>query len=378
MQITDHRIADAKRKGMAAIMQQLAIGGLKRAGVEWVGPCPICGGTDRFGINTRKGQFLCRQCGGRGDEIGLVQFVMGLDFLGALDWICGPKQELSAEELAKRAARDAENKARKEREAVAYRANAIREGREIWEAGRPAEDSPVRDYLALRGITRALFPKLPVCLRYAADLPYMVSNPDKASRSKWVEVHRGPAMLAAVQGKNDRFCAVHRTWFDLAQPQGKARILDPVTGATLARKKGWGAKKGGAIRLRNGARDNTTLVMAEGIETTLTAVIADAYPGAHFWAGVDLGNMSGQRVTGRGLKYAGIPDLEDDEAFLPPPWVQRLIFVKDGDSDPRDTQAKLEAGIRRAMVARPGLWGQIVPCPDGLDLNDVLLGGGDE
>lgn len=376
MQVTDHRIADAKRKGMAAIMQQLAIGGLKRAGVEWVGPCPICGGTDRFGINTRKGQFLCRQCGGRGDEIGLVQFVMGLDFLGALDWICGPKQELSAEELAKRATRDAENKARKEREAVAYRANAIREGREIWEAGRPAEDSPVRDYLAVRGITRALFPRLPVCLRYAPDLPYMVPNPDKASRSKWIEVYRGPAMLAAVQGQNDRFCAVHRTWFDLAQPQGKARILDPVTSAPLARKKGWGAKKGGAIRLRNGARDNTTLVMAEGIETTLTAVIADAYPGAHFWAGVDLGNMSGQRVTGRGLKYAGIPDLEDDEAFLPPPWVQRLIFVKDGDSDPRDTQAKLEAGIRRAMVARPGLRGQIAPCPDGLDLNDVLLGGG--
>ncbi len=374
----DHRIADAKRKGMTAIMQQLDISGLKRGGVEWTGPCPNCGGTDRFSINTRKSQFLCRQCGGKGDEIGLVRFVMGLDFIGALDWICGPKQQLSDAEIAKRAARDAENKARKERETKAYHDKAVREGREIWEAGKPAEDSPVRDYLALRGITRDLFPKLPVCLRFASDLAYMVSNPDRSSANKWIEVHRGPVMLAAVQGQNDRFCAVHRTWFDLDQPHGKARILDPVTAEPLPRKKGWGAKKGGAIRLRNGARDSRLLVMAEGIETTLTAVIAGAYPGAHFWAGVDLGNMSGQRMTGKGLKYAGIPDLEDAEAFLPPPWVDRLIFVKDGDSDPRDTQAKLEAGIRRAMVKRPGLRGQIVACPDGKDLNDVLLDGDDD
>ncbi|GLS87702.1 hypothetical protein GCM10010873_26760 [Cypionkella aquatica] len=375
----DHRIADAKRKGMAAIMQQLDITGLKRGGVEWTGPCPNCGGTDRFSINTRKSQFLCRQCGGKGDEIGLVQFIMGLDFIGALEWICGPKQQLSEAEIAKRAARDAENKARKEREAKAYHDKAVREGREIWEAGRPAEDSPVRDYLALRGITRDLFPKLPVCLRFHPALPYMLPNPDRGSRNQWIEIYRGPAMLAAVQGMNDRFCAVHRTWFDLDQPQGKARIPDPVTGEPLKRKKGYGAKKGGAIRLHNGAANNRTLVMAEGIETTLSALIADAYPGAHYWAGVDLGNMSGQRITGRGLKYAGIPDLEDAEAFLPPPWVDRLIFVKDGDSDPRDTQAKLEAGIRRAMVNRPGLRGQIVACPDGKDLNDVLLDGdGDE
>lgn len=379
MQMTDHRIADAKRKGIAEIMRQLDIAGLKRAGVEWTGPCPICGGTDRFSINTRKSQFNCRRCGGKGDEIGLVRFVMGLDFVAALEWICGPKQELSDAEIAKRAARDIENKARKDREAKAYHDKAVREGRDIWEAGKPAEDSPVREYLALRGITRALYPKLPACLRFAPNLPYMVPNPDRGSASKWVEIYRGPAMLAAVQGQNDRFSAVHRTWFDLDQPQGKARILDPVTAEPLARKKGWGAKKGGAIRLRNGGRDNRTLVMAEGIETTLSALIADYYPGAHYWAGIDLGNMSGQRITGRGLKFAGIPDLEDAEAFLPPPWVDRLIFVKDGDSDPRATQAQLEAGIRRAMVHRPGLRGQIAPCPDGLDLNDVLLGAdGDE
>jgi hypothetical protein len=47
----------------------------------------------------------------------------------------------------------------------------------------------------------------------------------------------------------------------------------------------------------------------------------------------------------------------------------------DGDSEPRDTRAKLLAGARRAMLRRPGLRAQIAPCPQGKDLNDVLLEG---
>jgi hypothetical protein len=41
------------------------------------------------------------------------------------------------------------------------------------------------------------------------------------------------------------------------------------------------------------------------------------------------------------------------------------------------TRAKLEAGLRRAMAHRPGLVGQIVKAGDGVDLNDVLNGGGE-
>lgn len=79
-------------------------------------------------------------------------------------------------------------------------------------------------------------------------------------------------------------------------------------------------------------------------------------------------------MHGRGLKHAGIPDMDDAEAFVPPPWVRQLVYVMDGDSDPRLTRAQLLAGIRRAMILRPGLRGRIVPCPEGADLNDVLLG----
>lgn len=368
----DPRIADAKRRSMDDLIAQLQITGLKRAGVERIGPCPMCGGDDRFGINVRKAQWQCRRCGGKGDQIALVQFVMGLDFPGALDWMCGPRQELTAAEIAERAARDAENQRRKEAEAAKFRAKAVADARRIWEAGRPAEASPVRDYLAARGITPDLLPRLPISLRYAPDLPYMVeSKAATGPQDRYIEAHRGPAMLAAIQGPDNKFCAVHRTWFDLTRPQGKAQIVHPDTGDVMARKKILGAKKGGAIRLVRG--DGPVLVMGEGIETTFTAAIAGVWPGAHFWAGVDLGNMAGARMLGKGQRYAGIPDLSDTEAFVPPGWVNHLIYVQDGDSDPRTTTAKLQAGIRRAMAHRPGLRGQIAACPDGLDLNDVLM-----
>lgn len=369
----DPRIAEAKRRSMDDLIAQLQISGLKRAGVERIGPCPMCGGDDRFGINTRKNQWQCRRCGGKGDQIALVQFVLGLDFPAALEWLCGPRQELSAEERAARAARDAENQRRKEAEAAKFRAKAIADARRIWEAGQDAAVSPVRDYLAARGITPDHLPRLPICLRYAPNLAYMVENPAPQGRDdRFLQAHRGPAMLAAIQGPDGRFCAVHRTWFDLSRPQGKVAILHPVTGEKMARKKILGSKKGGAIRLSRGA--GAMLVMGEGIETTLTAAIAGVWPEAHFWAGVDLGNMAGARMLGKGQRYAGIPDLGDAEAFVPPPWVAHLIFVQDGDSDPRDTTAKLQAGLRRAMAHRPGLRAQIAACPPGRDLNDVLTG----
>ena len=47
----DPRRAEALAKSITDVADQLAIQGLRRAGVEMVGPCPQCGGDDRFGIN---------------------------------------------------------------------------------------------------------------------------------------------------------------------------------------------------------------------------------------------------------------------------------------------------------------------------------------
>jgi len=352
---------------MAEVANRLAIQGLTRAGREMIGPCPRCGGTDRFGINTQKRVFQCRRCGGKGGNVDLVMFVMGLAFPAALEWLCGSVEGVSPEERRKRERQAAENKARNDAKAAAAREQARREAREIWEQGQPAQDSPVHDYLALRGIPRARFPRLPVCLRFHPSLGYMV----QVDR-KWVEAHRGPAMLAAIQGPDGRFIGVHRTWVDTSRRKGKPEILHPVSGDRLKVKKALGSVKGGAIRLTPPGR---VLIMGEGIETTLTALLADEPPGASYWAGVSLGNMAGQRQLGQGMKYAGLPDLGDTEAFVPPAGVDRLVFVQDGDSEPRLTRSQLLSGIRRAMALRPGLRGQVVPCPAGVDLNDVLMEG---
>lgn len=371
----DPRVEIAHQMNMAELADRLSIPGLKRVAGELVGPCPGpgCGGTDRFSINPAKGVINCRRCGAKGDQIALVQLVLGLDFPAALEWVAGPRQELTPAERAELARRTEANRRAREAEAERHRRNAIQQARRIWSGAQPADESPVISYLMRRGI--APRGRLPRCFRFEPAARLVV--PDEKRRGEFVKVHEGPTMLTAIQAPDGSLAGVHRTWIDLAQPKGKVIALHPFkAGEIVAAKKVYGSKKGSAIRLYT-PRDASCLVMAEGIETTLSALVARAIEGAAFWAGVDLGNMAGARKLGPGLKYAGIPDLSDADAFVPPPWVRRLVFVQDGDSDPKLTRAKLLAGLRRAMALRPGLTASIVHPGDGVDMNDLLMGAQD-
>ena len=63
---------------------------LKRVGAERIGPCPICGGRDRFSIHTTKQLWHCRNCGvGGNDAISLVRHLDGCGFVGAIDTLAG-------------------------------------------------------------------------------------------------------------------------------------------------------------------------------------------------------------------------------------------------------------------------------------------------
>jgi hypothetical protein len=62
---------------------------LKRVGAERIGPCPKCGGDDRFALNTKKAVFNCRGCGVGGDVIELVQHLDGVDFTAACTTLAG-------------------------------------------------------------------------------------------------------------------------------------------------------------------------------------------------------------------------------------------------------------------------------------------------
>ena len=56
---------------------------------EFVGPCPKCGGDDRFAINTKKQLFNCRGCDVGGDVIQLVEHLDGVDFNTACTRLTG-------------------------------------------------------------------------------------------------------------------------------------------------------------------------------------------------------------------------------------------------------------------------------------------------
>ncbi|MBS8228183.1 DUF7146 domain-containing protein [Vannielia litorea] len=389
----DPRLEDAKRKPVAEVLEMLRFYDLRQTPNrrEMSGPCVACGSAghsarggpvDRFNINTDTGAFFCRKCDIRGgDVIALVREAKGLSFPDALTFLCGelletetPEQKAAREERQRKAREKAAEDERKRKAAEAsYRARAIADARRIWNAARPGHLGVVAAYLRARGIEPANLPfPLPEALRFIAQHPYM----KQLERGKpSVELWRGPAMIAGVLRPEGTISAVHQTWVSPEPPHGKATITHG--GEAFPAKMMRGSKKGGAIRLHTpeGAH---TLVMAEGIENTLTAALAwgETLPGAAYWCGADLGNMAGKMQKVEGTRSSGLPDMEDTEAFVPPPWVKRLILVKDGDSHPATTQAKLQSCARRAMALIPGLKAEIVPAPPGFDMNDVLRGKG--
>ena len=73
------------------IEDELARRGIRlRGGVDRCGPCPRCGGKDRFSVNLKKQVFNCRGCGAAGDVIALVQHIDSSDFKEAVAMLAGP------------------------------------------------------------------------------------------------------------------------------------------------------------------------------------------------------------------------------------------------------------------------------------------------
>ena len=65
---------------------------LKRVtAIEGAGPCPVCGGRDRFSVNGHKQVWNCRGCDRGGDVIALMQHVEGLPFREAVERLTGER-----------------------------------------------------------------------------------------------------------------------------------------------------------------------------------------------------------------------------------------------------------------------------------------------
>lgn len=368
----DGRKEQAKIIPILDVAAGLQIQNLRPAGVEHVGPCPVCGGRDRFAIHPKRQIFNCRGCGVGGDGLRLVEFVLDCDFKAALAYLVGEADvALDPAVIAKRKAK-AEVEARRQAEYEAEaRARAIRDAREIWHRAQPGAGTLAEAYLAARGVT---FPEWPPTLRFLPDHGYYKFFKGRG----YIVWMRAPCMIAGIQDATGRVTAVHQTYLDAKHLGKKATIVAPDGSLVDAKGDPWpaklvrGSKKGGAIRL-TGLGNSGVMIAGEGIETTGTALASGVRPSAAYWVCIDLDNMGGRMLKKPGVRYSGLADLSDARAWVPPEGITQLMFIEDGDSAPNKTRATLLAGIDRAQRLRPGLQGWIVEAAAGKDLNDMRM-----
>jgi phage/plasmid primase-like uncharacterized protein len=344
----------------------------KGAGVWASGACPACGTTgsrnpkrcDRFSVGQRAPRtnaFKCRACGiSGGDGIALVQKVLGLDFLKAVEHLAGPPptgtQWTAAERAAHAARLEQMREARLERERLAAveAAQAAQEkvahAMRLWGGVGPWRGTLAEDYLLARGIQ-------PGNLR---NLGFHASL--NLRNEEGTVLHNGPAMCGLITGPDGRGMGVHRTWLDLANPpKFRPTVIDPETGDTVSTKKMLGLAEGGAIRLIDGEHPRR-IIIGEGIETLLsvhTALTRLNHPWLArclFWCALSIGNLA--PVLGRMDRPATLTE---------------AIILGDGDSHPEDTRRAVDAAAAAALAN--GFTSVRTPfAPGGTDFNDVIRG----
>jgi putative DNA primase/helicase len=107
------------------------------------GPCPLCGGTDRFRFDNKEGRgtWICNHCGA-GDGHELVKRMANVDFKGAarmVEGIVGKVEKLPPPKPTKAATRDELNR--------------------MWKRAKPVEQgSAVAKYLFIRCSLRSSYP----------------------------------------------------------------------------------------------------------------------------------------------------------------------------------------------------------------------------
>lgn len=224
------------------------------------GPCPACGGTDRFRFhnNDGNGGYFCSPNGagcGAGDGFTLLQKVHSWDLRKCLEEVAGVVGSSSE------APRTVGKKPSQEwmRKLIA----------DTVAASKPiAEEDPVHRYLTGRGITLAAYPSV---LLTHTHLPYF----EKQDGRKKV-VKELPAMVALIHDKEGQVVALHRTYLTSSGAKANVREVKKLLNSGI---------KGAAVRLFD---VDDQMGIAEGIETALAAYLLTGIP---TWSAIDAGNM---------------------------------------------------------------------------------------
>jgi phage/plasmid primase-like uncharacterized protein len=237
---------------------------------EKVGPCPVCGGTDRFGVNISKGLWNCRGCNKGGDVIEFVRHIDSCDFLTAIETLIGekqpdnnPEQERSDPERERRLA---QQRGGRERRAEQERQDAVHQlqrAEQIWQEAFLTLAPAAINYLAQRGIS-------------LNDVP-------ESGGLGW---HR-----ACPWELGTKSCVMAR-YTDTVTGKPRGIWRRPITGE---KPRSLGPMAGCVIRLWPDDAVNEGLVIGEGIETTLAAATRIEHRGTLLhpaWATGSAGNMA--------------------------------------------------------------------------------------
>lgn len=279
------------------------------------GPCPICGGIDRFRWDNKdgRGTYICGQCGA-GDGFDLACKFTGRswqDVAQEIDGLVGnltpetPRRELTADDHA-------------------------RILRETYAATVPVQAGDlVHRYLASRGVDELIYPP---ALRFGATL-----------RDGEGGVRPCMVALVGVYGETDargrqRYATMHRT-FLRPDGSGKADMERP-------RKMMPGEIPDGACVMLSRWTHSGVIGVAEGIETAMSA---SAIFGVPVWAAISSGGLA---------------------KWVPPPDAEEVAIFADNDAKYGGQAAAYHLAHRLAVKGAR----VTVNAPEtaGQDWNDVL------
>jgi putative DNA primase/helicase len=288
------------------------------------GPCPLCGGRDRYRFDDKNGDgtWFCNQCGA-GDGIALLS-----------RWLRRPSLEIVREILGVPMAYDYRASSAQDRKVILTEKR--REGIErTWtQTERILLGTPPWLYLTrTRGLSLRLLRLVPNDLRYHPNLEY------------WNEgqlVGTFPAMVAAVRTLDGTLVSIHRTYLDdwgkkAPVPQPK-KLMPPIYD---------GATRGAAINLYEAQEQ---LGVAEGIETAIACHLETGMP---VWSTVSASGM---------------------ESIKLPSHLKEVVIFADNDANRRGEQAarKLSDRLVSDGTMRVKL---LIPPITGTDWLDFVGGG---
>lgn len=275
------------------------------------GPCPACGGSDRFRFDNKngRGDWICNQCGA-GDGFKLLMGAFGLRFPDARRKVL----ELAGITEASDVRMDPRPVVEKEIAKPTRRVLQL-----IRETCAIEDCEPVRRYMK----SRALWP-----------LPERHSLRAHTSVEYWndrVRIGRYPALVAVVRDMCGEVVTAHVTYLD---PEGrKLEGFEPRK--ILSSMKG---REGCAVPLMP---HGETLGIAEGIETALSASIMHEVP---TWAALNTSLLA---------------------KFEPPHTVNKLIIFADRDVAGLDAASKLMQRLQGRVRLE-------IRTPQSKDWNDAL------